>query len=336
MYNDVRPGPARYVIHLDGVKASHGELTLRVHAFRPPDDVQISLVAGARLALEERDGDVSVEARFTALRGVVYAFYGYFSEDTDIEAAHVKVELHEYEGEDVGAFIEPPRSALAADSVMKDARPANALIHFGRITLQEPVSQDCTVAQLVAMGEQNGIAILSLPVLMTQWREQACLASLSAYGVVLSGLHGLVIGPVSDAARAQLATKPFILQQIEDAGILAEQVAPDDFVDFLLWPQGGEMNADPQKRWEQMEGALGHLKVGGMAAIGLSYRSSDALLSSQTAADHRELTRNEIGQWALRLIGKGFSVAPLAFAAPNDLALDEDRVASFILIVQRQ
>ncbi|MBB3957836.1 hypothetical protein [Novosphingobium sediminicola] len=336
MYNDVRPGPARYVLQLNGVKASHGELSLRVHAFRPPDDVQISLVAGSRLALEGREGDLSVEVRFVALRGVVYAFYGYFSEDTDIEAAHVHVQLHEYEGDDLDHVIDPPRSALAHDPQRADARPANALIHAGGASIHEPVSQDCTLTQLAALGWREMVEERSPAAVMRFWREQVSLAALPAYGVNLSGLDGVLAGPVSADMKTELGKQPFIIRQVEDPADFARAVSFDDFVDFLLWPEGPKTNADVQQRQAWVEGALNRLKIGGVAIIGLSYRFHNALVSSSAATDHRELSRNEIGQWAMRLIGKGFSVAPLYFAAEDDLVCDDDDFASFALIVQRQ
>ena len=81
---------------------------------------------------------------------------------------------------------------------------------------------------------------------------------------------------------------------------------------------------------------VGQLKLGGLAVIGLRYRHLDRLVSSSLAAEHSEMSRNEIGQWALRLIGNGFSVAPLAYADDNDLAVGEDRLAAFALIIRRQ
>ena len=47
------------------------------------------------------------------------------------------------------------------------------------------------------------------------------------------------------------------------------------------------------------------------------------------------MTQNEIGRWALQLIGEGFSVAPLAFSTPEDLVLDPLGFARFALIAQR-
>jgi hypothetical protein len=46
--------------------------------------------------------------------------------------------------------------------------------------------------------------------------------------------------------------------------------------------------------------------------------------------------RNEIKKWVFRLIGMGYSVAPLAFAEAQDLAIDDSGKAAFCLIVRRQ
>jgi hypothetical protein len=84
-----------------------------------------------------------------------------------------------------------------------------------------------------------------------------------------------------------------------------------------------------------MEAWLARLKIGGLAVLGLRYRPDSDLVSSSTASDAQVLTRNEIAQWTLRLIGSGYSVAPLAFAPVSDLVIDERGLAGFVMIVQR-
>ncbi|HWU02697.1 MAG TPA: hypothetical protein VN222_08175 [Novosphingobium sp.] len=332
LYNDVQAGPARYVLRLRQARASVGELTLRVHAFRPPHDTQISLVAGGRLLLNEvASGDLAVEVPFVALRGVVYAFYGYFSEDTDIQAGHVGVELVESEGGAEAHFVEPPRSALAPADSRAEVRPANALIHAGKVSLGAPVSQECTVAQISAIGRQGGERG-DIAARLAQWREVVCLAALDAYGVNLAGLDGLVIGPAGEGVRAPLGRGHFVVTYADK---VPEEAVDGDFCDFLLWPHAAGVADASDERWQQVRTVLGRLKIGGLGVIGLTYRQPDALISSSHAARDEALSRNEVGQWALRLIGQGYSVAPMAFAPFADAVPDGEGQVSCTLIVKR-
>jgi hypothetical protein len=67
----------------------------------------------------------------------------------------------------------------------------------------------------------------------------------------------------------------------------------------------------------------------------LRYLPDSGPVSSDDVGGGTQVTRNEIGKWALGLIGAGYSVAPLAFSAPEDLELDQDGLARFALIVRR-
>lgn len=338
LYYDARPGPTRYVLRLRGVRATMGELSLRVHAFRPPDDGQISLVSGGRLLLsDDISQDISVEVPFVALRGVLYAFYGYFSEDSDVQAEHVQVELVEFDGEEE-PYIEPPRSAMVFDEGPSETRPANALIHVGAVYLDLPISQDCTIAQVQAMRSGAGALGFSLKKpeqsseAMALWRETVSMAALPAYQVVMSGLDGAIVGDVSDNMRGQLEESDFIIRNVSH---MPPAHGYREFADFVLWPHAGQVGASLTDRWTRIEGALERLKIGGLAVIGLVYHAQADLVGSTAAAQHDGLSRNEIGQWVLRLIGRGYAVAPLAYAPLQDLFLDDKGEASCVLVVRR-
>lgn len=327
-YVEVRPGMAWFELSLSGVRASRGELALRVHAFRPESGENASLAAAGRLNVWVEDKqDLQVKVRFAALRDVKYAFYGHFLEDGDIFADGVAVALVEPEGEEA-IYIEPPRSVLIVHDEKRDVRPANALIHAGPVQLNVPVSQDCSRSQLAEIGEASagGEAF-------GRWSEAVCLAAMRAYGVSGTALEGQVVGPVTPAFWQELVAARFALRPMdeqplgEDAGV---------FSDFLLWPTGPSTDPDPVARWEKVKAWLARLKIGGLAVIHLRYRYIPGPLHASSATDGEYLTRNEIGKWALRLIGEGFSVAPLAFLPSTDLILDEDGLAAFNLIVRRQ
>jgi len=329
-YLEVRPGTARYELRLKGARASQGQLTVRVHAYKPSTGANATLVAGARLELGSEDKeDLSVAVRFHALRDVHYAFYGFFSEYSDLGVDDFAVVLDEPEGLEE-AYFEPPISAMQGDDGPHEVRPANALIHYDALDPDYPVSQDCTWDQLVQLSEADTGRLEDL---QATWREALCLAAMPAYGAVISGLDGWVIGEVSQSIRDHFQASPYTVRFIGDQ---PDKMSREEFADFMLWPEGPSEGLSLEERWTMVQTWLGQLKFGGLAVIGLRYRHLDRLVSSSLAAEHAGLTRNEIGQWVLRLIGNGFSVAPLAYADDKDLALDDDRQAAFALIVRRQ
>ncbi|MDE1917818.1 MAG: hypothetical protein KGJ57_19215 [Sphingomonadales bacterium] len=331
-YLDVRPGRARYELRLTGARSSQGQLTVRVHALKPSTGANATLVAGTRLELTlDRKDDLVVSVRFHALRDVAYAFYGFFSEYSDLTVDGLSVILDEPEGEE-DDYFEPPVSAMLGHDGPSEVRPANALIHYDILEKSNPVSQDCTWDQLPELAGDPASSA-PLETYLTQWREDVCLAAMTAYGAVISGLDGWVIGPVSQAMCDHFDNSPFTIRFIENQ---FGKVDRNEFADFLLWPEGPSEDIALDERWSQVKIWLEKLKFGGLAIVGLRYRHVDVLMSSSIAAEHNGLTRNEIGQWALRLIGSGFSVAPLAYADSPDLAVGEDQRAAFVLVVRRQ
>src|SRR3954449_4167496 len=67
-YHEYLPGIVIFRATLLEARASHGELALRVHAFRPESGQNASLVAGARMPLDQLGGEsLDVAVRFAAL-----------------------------------------------------------------------------------------------------------------------------------------------------------------------------------------------------------------------------------------------------------------------------
>ncbi|KUR80715.1 hypothetical protein [Novosphingobium sp. FSW06-99] len=324
-YMDMQAGPAKFEVQMHNVRASFGELMLCVHAQRRDSDENASLVAGSRVdVVTDKPSDLHATIAFFALRNVQYALYGYFDQGSDMRADGVKVVLHESDGE-AGDYIEPPRSILASQQMKREVRPANALIHVVPPRLTAPVSQDFTRIQqreLKASGHGESA---------DEWAEALALNALKAFGVTVPALEGVVVGPCSQQFCTALTDARFSIVEVP-----AEPVPPPDFGlfgDFMVWPQGlGEID-DAAQRWETVKGWFARLKIGGLGMITCRYRPNEIPSASNTAA--RNINQNEIGRWALRLIGDGYSVAPLAFSAADDLVLDADGLARFALIAKR-
>jgi hypothetical protein len=339
-YEAVRSGPAQFRLALGGVRASTGELTARVHAYRPGGLSDVLLVAGSRLDFAGRSNeDLSLEVRFRAVRDVHYALYGYFSEPSDLAVASVAVMLEELDEEGGGAPFEEniAVSALAAGAVGTSASQASALV-FGRTaSLEVPVSQDCTLRQLrsrefdvAARGHSDDGDVLRL------WSEIACRQALTAYGAALPGLRGLVVGGTSRLLSAFSEQHSMALHASDwhpEHGL--DALAADGYVDFLLSFLDIAAIHGPEARYDTLVGILSRLLVGGLGMVCFRYAPDAALPSTAAAREVRELTRNEIGQWVLRLIGAGFSAAPLAFAPVAELACDEAGHAAIVLVLRR-
>lgn len=315
-YEAVRPGRAIYWLNLLGAQATQGELTVRVHAFRPDFGGSPLLAAGSRIDLQSRQRQELVTAiPFHAINGVEYALYAFFSEPTDLSVDQIEVLLEEPEGDDE-IELTAPLSILAGPITAQEAGPATGLTHHGAVEMDRPVSQDCTWEQLGA-GH-------SITARMAYWREAVCIASISAYDINLPDLCGWVVGEMDDSMRETLVARRFAVSFRNDA----PGREGGEFADFILWPRGPRPDGDAPTRWAELHAWLERLKIGGFAIVVLRYWPDD------TRSD--TLSRNEIRQWAFRLIGLGYSIAPLAFAGRKDLVLDQDGTAACAFIVRRQ
>lgn len=330
-YHEVREGRAGFVLKLNGVRAKFGEIAIRVHAWKPDGDGNISLVSGARLLLQsENDAQLELSVRFASRQGVLYSLYGYLSEDSDVSAQGLQVLIDEPE-DNGDVYPEPPQSILAMNRQPSEARPANALTHQGRLVADAPVSQSCTYSQVAALGLDG----LDADSAIARWSERICLNALGSYGVFHSGLEGLVVGTgASDDGDYAQSLDRF-------ATVVRRPLGPppsrksDEFFDFMLITNAIGRGDNALSRWEEAEDWLTRLKIGGLGVLALRYRPDSCLISSKSASDGPTLSRNEIGQWTLRLIGNGYSVAPLAFAPSADLLVDHQELAGFVLIIQR-
>ena len=327
-YHHVRHGRAQFVLKLAGLRASFGELSMRVHAWKPDSDSGVSLVAGARTLLQaEADSDLTLAVRFSAQREVLYALYGYLSEDSDVTAQVLQILIEEPDDID-GALPEPTRSFLAVNAEGQETRPANAMVHFGSVTIGQPVSQSCTLDQVTVLGlsARDGDAAI------VRWSEKLCRNGLRAYCSIEPGMEAMLIGPATNILRDDLAKLGLVVQHSGDP---PPPRTSHDFFDIIVMPSDNLGSGNVRHRWEVVENWLARLKIGGLAIITLQYQPDCDLVSSSASLEHPMLSRNEIGQWALRLVSSNYSIAPLAFAPTSALFLDSDGLATFSLIVQR-
>jgi len=116
-YQPLRPGRAAFRLTIKGAKATKGELSLRVHAYKPSSSGEVMLAGGGRIRLDELDSDaIDQTIRIAAAPGVHYALYGYFSEPTDLVAESVTVAIEELESADDGDGVQETRRSALADA----------------------------------------------------------------------------------------------------------------------------------------------------------------------------------------------------------------------------
>jgi hypothetical protein len=346
-YKDVRPGPAKFGLRLHGAAATRGELTVWVHAYKPGTMSDVSLVAGNRLPFDNRQGgDIEVSARFQAVRGVHYAFYGFFSEPSDLRVSSMTVVLDELPETDVPEAVpdDIPRSPLAPAPAAADssdqARSSRSLVYAGRPLLGRPVSQDCTLDQLRELGldSDRRRPAHADAAWLRRWELAVSTSVLDRFCTAPAGLKGLVVEDPDGAFAPQLAARGFAAagEPFSPTSLLApDEAAPRDYRDVIVSFADLGGIGERAARLQALRTLAERLMIGGFGIFCLRYRPEADPPGSSAIARSEALSRNEIGQWALHLIGSEFSVAQLAFAPVEQLALDEEGKTRFVFIIQR-
>lgn len=318
-YEEVKPGRAVFHLRLDGATASAGELTFRVHSYKPGAGGDVSLAASTRLRLDRiapagGSEQIDVAVRIAAVEGVHYALYGYFSEPSDLTAREVSVLLEELgpEYDDGPDAAERPVSRFGPAEVR---RPRGQLVSRARPMLASPDSRDCTQDQLERIGGPNGGRI-------SQWRRRVALAALDGRDMLDAQAFGLVRGQAPAGLFEDLAARNCTFD--------TEARSDDQWFDFVISYELEQEIGEPEQRIEIVRDTVGRLMRGGVAVIVLAYdANASAHLGERGAA-----TRNELGRWALHLIGAGHTVAPISFAAPDERAMRSDGLTPFVLVVR--
>jgi hypothetical protein len=354
-YHEYRPGIVMFRATIIGAKACYGELAMRVHAFRPDSGFDASLVAGSRTPLNDLDGsNLEIAVRVTAVPGVLYALYGYFSEPSDLEAAGLSIVAEELGGDSPEDYIssDAARSLFEAASVDMP----NRLMADNPPRFAHPVSQPLTIGQLESAEYLRSWS--QIPVVPSdqpsRWRQAYALQALEGYGILREGATGLLIAPERLPISAALQGRGCLVTDIvmgssprsearADASARAESVmAAADIetirgrFDFLVAISSTEWFADKAGFFGFASAALRQVLRGGIAIILFDYatdvtRRSELPIPPGGFHPHR----GEIEQLAMRIISHGSDVAQLSFAdgIGNNRAISP--TCPFGLIVRR-
>lgn len=332
-YVEVRPGKARFHLRLEGARASAGEMTLRVHGFRPASNVDIALVAGTVLRFDE-GGPAVVEASagFSAVAGVNYAFYGHFSEPSDLTVSALEVRLEEAadaveleaEGIDVSATCRGSDLALGSQLI---APRSSATIDLA--------SQSCTREQLWALA-RFGAAIDGTghldPVL--QWLLAVPFVVARKALATLTGARAMLIGAPHGALAHQLVRAGATMTSREGVPPIDGDRSAGDLCDVVVLYALDVPSPlrDTASLVPMIDGALAATMKGGIAIVLFGYleRSVRPGPAGAGAPD-----RNTIQQIALRLIGRGHDVAQLSFGTSGTQAVLDNGGTPFALVIRR-
>jgi hypothetical protein len=303
-YETVRPGRAIYHLAIKGARATTGELTLRVHAFKPGAAGEISLAGGGRLSLGGVQGQAEathVPIRFSAAPDSHYALYGYFSEPTDLVADAIEIAIEELGGPADAASAQRSSRAEATGGFAAIAK----LCSDAAPSLLQPVSQPCTEEQLAP--DILDALWPSIPGFaedrVERWKLVMPLQALTSAGMRLADARGLILDAPHASLAAALREQGAAIDEARggvDTGAWTEADGGGghDFVIAYEPPRP----AGPAARSASLPERIAPQVMKGGLAVAIMAIDPD---------QEAHAFRNGLQQIALRLIGRGHDVAQL-------------------------
>jgi hypothetical protein len=313
-YVGVAEGIAHFRLVVEGLKATSGALSLRVHMLSP-ESQHARLTTSDRIAfnrLAQADGRIDI--RFEAFQGVTYALYGGVIGDTDAEASAIRVTL------DRPADASAPRPARAAEA--RDTEYGSATIAVPFIVSLAPARLASPVIQL-ATGAQlhEADALWRLPARVAdpldRWRMAYVMQAVKSYGFMETGARGLALGRGGDRIASLLAEEGCSIDRALLAGDGgADPVALEDIVNYdFLWTEGAcDRKGSAATGVRFAEATLACLRPGGLAVHLVDYDMDDR-------SSGRFFRREDVERLSLILISRGHSVAEFRIDS-SDLLID--------------
>lgn len=333
-YFEYRAGQVDVHITLLSARANVGELSVRIHGYRPEHPgLGIKLIAAERVDLARLGGgDHHILVRFHAIPGVHYAAYGHFSESSDLVAMGVDLVVEELGGDDVGNYHEGAAPPTMLDPA--DITSVNALVSSRAASLDFPTSQACTPVQLLSPLMGNVVPGLMCDNELDQWKAVFAAQALQSYGLLQSGATGLIVGDLPAPLAGHIQGRGCRLDLAVDRG--AEDVAPLlpkslGHFDFALCLDSALHASRYGGIAQLIDTILQHLFSGGWAVIMFDLVPAGGQLVP-SCPDAVEVA--DVKRWALRLIGHGCSIAQLNFPSRSENFANGP--APFGLIICRQ
>jgi hypothetical protein len=366
-YHAYQPGLVILKVVLAGVQVSYGELAIRVHAHKPDSNLNISVVASARMPLDGLQSEkLEIALRISAIPGVLYALYGYFSEPSDLSATNLEIIAEEMiDGRE--NFVSAETRATPFDGGRFDF--PNRLIADHPPSFRFPVSQPCTTGQIesieftenwseFATNDSNTIA---------RWSITFPLQVLKCYDFLHLGASGLLVDSRPTMIASFLADRGCAVRMLnsnEDGNSFSDGKLPlpssslgtehGSSVDYPMY--GLKEIGDGPEQFDfsislgtinmlnsevSMTGfvnaVIKHVLRRGIAIFMFDYATDALQRDALTRASGKRFlpNRDDIEKIAMRVIGHGCEVAQLSFPDGRDGNTVTGPITPFGLIVRR-
>ena len=351
-YVEAAPGPANFIVHIQGLKAKSGTLLLRVHMQGEPGG-RARMVNSERMALNRlilNDGAISIS--FEGFQDVTFALLGMIQGDTDASAEGLVVTLDRPADPDA----RPTHAAEARSTIYGNTplRRALTLLSEKAPTLADPVTQVATAPQLREPVAGGWLARLRPKGKsgVEHWRKVFTLQALRRYGVLEQGAVGLGFEPSPsgvpaalaamrtsvvaafptrpgqqldpDALKRDLGTRaPCDRKTFEDnvaARIVPWRRIPEELVNFdFLWSaRANERLYSVAAAIQFVEDAMACLRPGGLAVHVMSYDLAPGGRSTPST-DRILLQQGDVERIALTLVSRGHEVAQFKIDADDPI-----------------
>jgi len=336
-YHEYRTGAVIFTVNLAEARASYGELALRVHAFRPDSGENATLVAGNRIPLDDLNlPTLEISVRFSAVPGVLYALFGYFSEPGNLRAAGLTIFAEERGSDNPADFVSSEMARSLFEG--KPIDNASRMIADRPPLFVLPLSQPMTAGQLASAEYRNSWPEIGEGVdPAIRWRQAYALQAVEAYGMLQEGASGLLVAsedmPIGGVLRSHGAS-------VTEWRIVPGESTMDEVTGIdLSVPSGSSMNIErltgqfdflialTNANWFRSKdqvfkfvtSMLRHVLRGGVAVFLFDHVNvQDSRRVQPGGAPDFPVYRTDIQQLAIRIIAHGSSVAQLKFADTTD------------------
>lgn len=366
-YVEAAPGPCRFTVRFDGLRARRGVLQLRVHMIPVEEGAHARAANMDRIQLNRlaaMGGEISIG--FEGFPGFRFAALGLIAGDTDVEADGIRVVLDR--PADPHARADHVGDGRTSSFGRDAARPATQLISTEPPTLASPVCQLATAAQLAEPAFRAWEQRLDLRPAgtLSAWRDAYILQALRRYGMLAPGARGigfdldgmaLASAIAEDEAEILVTTSLLADAGAADAGAAGEgppesgrlaphvtaraidhRAIPADLVDFdFAISDGcsarlGSVQAMPRF----VEAVMNCLRPGGLAVHMFPFDL--AASGGRTVGDEMLFAREHIDRLALVLISRKHEVAQIKIDRRGALVrrdVPDDEVGAFGFIARR-
>lgn len=316
-YLEYQPGGLVFRLRLVGAKATEGELALRVHAWKADGSMDAVLVGGMRVALEDLDGDHEYAVRVASLPGVIYAFFGRYSQPSDLTLKDLVLTAEELADENVNTYVTAELSPTAFGASNYSTPPHLTLI--SEPTLRAPLSQAYSDAQLADAALQSVLpdAVWAVEDDQARWREAYAWQALSSYGMTQPGASGYLRVGGDSPLRALLEQRGVLFTE----ALTPTMIGCHDFLVDMAPFDGGQGVTQASKA---MLEKLTTLRKGGVGIFLFTAQIGGPATVSSAAATQGEAgwiaSEQDIQRLALKVIGHGSDIAQIVWPRDRDLS----------------